>query len=346
MKSIAALAAAAFALTAAQRWPEDWADHDRQWVNAGEFAESKAICRAVRDREPPAADRPDAAAAKALEGCDSEALYYGIGMPADPVKARQCAFLEAETEDYGDPFAGRAMLMTIYANGVGAARDLDVAAHLACRTWWAPAEADARVLRLARAKTEGWTGTDFHYCDEATSGHVGGQCAGHAARIARAERAVALAALTAGWTGRERTALTALQAAHEAYSEAHASGEIDMTGTLRLAFWHRAKEKRAEELLGALQRLESGAGPGAQADLAAADAALNAAYRNVMGGEFLDSPGSVTPQGVRDAQRAWLRYRDAFLAFAALKWPDVPQRALAAWLTEQRTVVLEGEDAF
>ena len=46
--------------------------------------------------------------------------------------------------------------------------------------------------------------------------------------------------------------------------------------------------------------------------------------------------------GIRDAQRAWLRYRDAFLAFAALRYPQVTRDSLSAWLTEKRTKMLEG----
>ncbi|MGZ8287012.1 MAG: hypothetical protein ACXW27_14195 [Allosphingosinicella sp.] len=43
---------------------------------------------------------------------------------------------------------------------------------------------------------------------------------------------------------------------------------------------------------------------------------------------------------MRDAQRAWLRYRDAFLAFAAASFPKVDRDGLAAWLTEQRIETL------
>ncbi|PSJ41689.1 lysozyme inhibitor LprI family protein [Allosphingosinicella deserti] len=51
--------------------------------------------------------------------------------------------------------------------------------------------------------------------------------------------------------------------------------------------------------------------------------------------------GAVTRTGIRDAQRAWLRYRDAFLAFAKVKFPAVASDSLAAWLTDKRTEMLE-----
>ena len=40
--------------------------------------------------------------------------------------------------------------------------------------------------------------------------------------------------------------------------------------------------------------------------------------------------------------RAWLRYRDAFHAFAAVKYPRVPRDSLAAWLTRNRSEIIPG----
>ena len=131
--------------TAAAEW--NWADDPA--AQRPEYAESVAICERVRELQPPVADRPDPEQARALAGCDSEALYHGIGMAADPVRARQCALLEAAGSDgRRSGFAGDAMLMTIYANGVGAERNLDLATAMACRTQGAPFEVAGRVHHL------------------------------------------------------------------------------------------------------------------------------------------------------------------------------------------------------
>jgi uncharacterized protein YecT (DUF1311 family) len=345
MKIVAAVAAAASVLLAgAADPPWDWGDANDEWNSSPGFESSKALCRQLRGRDPPPADRPDAATAAALRGCDSEALYYGIGVPADPVRARQCAFLEAGREDGEGPFSGRAMLMTIYANGLGATRDLDVAIRLACGIEGAPMESHGRVMHLAGLKAEGGTGSDFHYCDDITSGLAGGYCAHHGARIAGADRAAALAALTAGWTDTEKRALGRLQRAHAAYAGAHSGGEIDLAGTLRAAFQVEAEEALNDELLDMLKRLAAGDAPRfTAAQLRAADAELNAEYRELMRGPFDDYPGAVTREGIRSAQRAWLRYRDSFLAFAAIAYPRVAPDALAAWLTRRRTELLRGD---
>lgn len=346
MKIVATLAAAALALlTGASQPPWNWGDADDEWTSSPGFDSSKALCRRLRGREPPAADRPNAATAAALRGCDSEALYYGIGMPADPARARQCAFVEADRGDGEGPFSGRTMLMTVYANGVGAKRDLDVAIHLACGVDGAPAESHGRVMHLAELKAEGWTGSDFHFCDDITSGLAGGYCAHHGARIARAERAAALAALTGGWSETEREALARLKRAHAAYAEARSNGEIDLGGTLRAAFQVEAEEALNDELFDMLRRLAAADTPSfTAAQFRSADAGLNAEYRKVMNGPFEDHPGAVAKEGIRSAQRAWLRYRDAFLAFAAVKFPSVPRQSLAAWLTRQRQNLLRTDE--
>jgi hypothetical protein len=316
----------------------DWSTAEDEF-SAG-YAQSKGLCRQVMGRTPPAADLPDKASAAALKDCSSEALYYGIGVKADPVKARQCALLEIAEKRDDSPFSGRVMLMTIYANGRGAKRDLDLAIHYACGIEGAPAESDGRVTHLAELKSKGWAGSDFDFCDDITSGLAGGYCASHAAEMAGTKRDAETAALLRGWTATERQAFETMRKAHGAFVDAHGGGEIDLSGTLRAALQISAEEKLRDELLGMIKALESGKAPAfSAAQLKAADAALNAEYRKFLASEAVggDYPGAVSREGVRDAQRAWLRYRDAFLAFAAVKYPKVPRDSLAAWITRNRT---------
>ena len=161
----------------------DWGDPGGEGSGDPQYARSQALCRQLRDREPPAADRPAAQAAALLRGCDAEALYYGIGVRRDPARARACAFTQAPAHPSLEPFAGRAMLMTIYANGTGARRDVDVAIHLACGiAGLAPAEYDARVTHLARLRGAARRGPDFHYCDDIRGGLAEG-CARRTARL-------------------------------------------------------------------------------------------------------------------------------------------------------------------
>jgi uncharacterized protein YecT (DUF1311 family) len=345
MKSVLLLVlGVAASAAAAVSQPQNWGDFDEEWARNPEYESSKALCRSLRDRAPPAADRPTPAQKAALADCSSEALYYGIGMPADPERARLCAFAEADdwTEESPiDPLVGHAMLMTIYANGRGAARDLDVAINLACQVDGAPAESHGRVSHLADLKAQGWTGGDFHYCDDITSGISGGFCSAHGARIAEAAREAELVRITAAWPNDARRTFAALREAHAAYAQAHAIGEVDSTGTMRASFQIGAVELLRDELLDAIRKLEAQEAPYFSASQhRIADAALNAAYREALRADFGDGIGAVRPEGVREAQRAWLRYRDAFIAFAAVRYPDVEGHSIAAWLTRQRTEML------
>lgn len=345
--SVPAMKAAALALAfsaslaagPAQRY--DWGDAKDDY--GAEYSASKALCRQLRDREPPAADRPTPSQTQALRGCDSEKLYYGIGIKADPVKARQCAFIEAGRGD-DSVFGGRTMLMMVYANGRGAARNPDVAIHLACGIDGAPAESHGRVTHLAELRRKGGA-ADFDYCEDITSGLAGGYCASHEESVAAAKREAAYAQLTAAWSPAQKAALARLRAAHKAFAEASGEGEVDHGGTARASMEIGAEETLRDELLAMLRQLEARRAPAyGHAQYAAADAALNAAYRKQLRGVEADAgAGAVTRQGIQGAQRAWLAYRDAFLAFAAVRYPAVPRESLATWLTEKRIDMWKAE---
>ncbi|MBV2208460.1 MAG: hypothetical protein KUL77_02720 [Thermomonas sp.] len=49
---------------------------------------------------------------------------------------------------------------------------------------------------------------------------------------------------------------------------------------------------------------------------------------------------TVTRAGIRETQRAWLKYRDAWLTFADARYWD--KQAIVTWLTRQRTDQLVG----
>ncbi len=322
--------------------PFDWGSATAE----PEFMRSQALCRAVMRREPPAADRPDAATAAALRGCDAEALYYGIGIPRDPVRARQCAF----TQPQNDPltaFSGRPMLMTIYANGVGAARDLDVAIHLACTLPNAAAfEYDGRVTHLARLRDSRRRGQNFDYCDDITSGLSAGVCAGHRAALAQPQREAALRRLLAGWTEEERRAFEPLRSAFEAFVQASSSGDLAGGGTATGALRIRLEQGLRDQFVDMLRRLSRGREPHfTAAQFRTEDLQLNQAYRARIADERQYDAQGISPESIQNAQRAWLRYRDAFLAFAAVKYPRVPRDSLAAWLTRNRSEIIPGFSA-
>lgn len=297
--------------------------------------DSDAACKKVEALEPPAKDLPTKAEKAKLSGCDSEALYYGIDEDQDPVKARKCAFLELNRGE-GNAFGGEALLMMIYANGKGVPRNFDLATKFACELDGAPAELEGRLEHIAKMKA----GTDkgeLDVCDDVTSGMMEGMCAGHAERIAsvaREERVGKVAGML------PKAELAKLDDAAKAFFDSRSDVEVDQSGTGRNAFVTEERAKLEDGLVDALELLAKKSPPAAKAeDFKAADAELNKAYSSIMKKKDFEY-GTVTRDGIRDTQRLWIPYRDAFVALAAKAEPAVPADAWRAWLTKQRIEML------
>ena len=64
-------------------------------------------------------------------------------------------------------------------------------------------------------------------------------------------------------------------------------------------------------------------------------------YQRVQHASETSGWGTVNKDGIRTAQRAWLRYRDAWLAFARIRYPQLNADSLRAALTEKRTASLQ-----
>ena len=120
---------------------------------------------------------PAAPAAPAVPACDARAAYYikldqAVTSAAEWAAVRACAAASNDS----------AVLSMLYANGLGVARNTDVATFHACSTGAAHAEMVARVAHLATLAPA----ARFDLCDDITSGRMGGECAAIAA--SRAER--------------------------------------------------------------------------------------------------------------------------------------------------------------
>lgn len=329
------------ALSETSGW--NWADVKKKSSYSAEFAATRAICARVRGLEPPETDWPDATTAAKLKDCDSEALYYGIGMTAAPLQARQCALLETQrTDDNRWPFSGTAMLMTMYANGVGAERNLDLATSLACRIDGAPFAVHGRIEHLQKLAAEHADRHDFDYCDDISSGMAGGFCAVHAASIADHRRSDKIDALSRAWTDDERAGLKKVLTAMESYATASGENEVDLSGTGRVGFMKDREYEVKKDWLRLLDALQSSKFPvSSEAEFHRVDADLNRVYQQVMAikpdaaGHIND--GTVLQPDIRVTQRIWLRYRDVWVSFAAVKYPQVSPASLKTELTRKRT---------
>lgn len=285
--------------------------------------------------------------------CNSYKLYSGIGVKIDYGAARRCAWSERLAKHAGlEPrydnsgvFGGAAMLTVLYANGEGVGKNLPLASRFACEAGGAPAEISIRLRDLeSRSTNLPATNTKFSFCDDITSGFMEGFCASYGSEIADRKRTESLHELSVQMNHAQRQAFDQLNQLEQAYARSHAR-EIDLSGTARAMFQIDAQDTLRDDFIAALQSFEAGRLPtGSAQQYHDADARLNSVYRQEMGnaeGHKRDY-GAVQPAGIRDAERAWLKYRDAWVAFAKLRYPTVTSEMWLTLLTKDRTSVLDG----
>jgi TPR repeat protein len=297
---------------------------------------AKQICASVKDVELPAADRPTAAEEKSLANCSSVDAYFGLGQPADPVKARNCAYAEM---DRGEKslIRGKGILTMVYANGKGVPRNFDVALKLACTIGDAPGDAAGRVHELDRIRKSNLAAASFSICDHSSGRTLYEECAILSDRFDRIERDQKLAQLSAKWKSNEQKAFhTFLQEAEKFY-EVQAMNGVNLEGTFEVqeeAFlWNN--------FLTDLQKFESGDLPKFSAEeVQKARADESAAYQRTQTSE-VSHWGTVTREGLRKSEEEWQRYGEAWIAFARQKYPDVSKQSWNAWLDEDRLVALQ-----
>jgi len=301
-----------------------------------------ALCAAVQQSAPPASDRPDPAQREALRGCDSEALYFGIGMKADPVRARLCAFTEQSRESsrvvWG--YTGSHLLMMIYANGEGTARNIAYAQNLACSTSFAPAERDLRVLHL-QAISEGTDKGPFDYCHDATAGVTGGYCAAHQARIASEAEDRKIRDFASSLPHSARPAFSALVAQQKLWGDARAASETDLSGTLRAAFEIQERMLQLRDFTQMLARLgHRPLPPLGSAQLDTANTRMQVALKRLAGHQNIGGT-TINSSDIEKAQSAFRTYRQAWGSFAATAYPHWGRDGAEAWVTMKRADMLE-----
>ena len=296
---------------------------------------AKRMCAAVQDVQLPPADQPTADEKKSLANCSSEDLYFGFGQAADPVKARKCAYVEMEQGKDDLDIAGRAILMMVYANGKGVDRNLDVAIKLACEMKGEPGDTAGNIYELERLRKYPPT-TRYSVCDHSAAPHLYKSCAVLGDRFDQIERQKKLAAITASWTKKEKSAFDQLHNAAEKFFKSRASSEIDLRPTFEVQ--ERAFMER--DFIEKLEKLQSGELPSfSAADFKKANADVGQAYA-----ETQKDPnrrwGTATVQGVRQTQQLWLAYRDAWVKFGKVKYPHVSADSWRTWLTQERLAML------
>jgi hypothetical protein len=298
-----------------------------------------APCEGIGAAEFPARDKPTPAQRAATQHASRD-YYYGIGIPVDYIKARHAAFAELERNE-GFVFGGGSVLMMLYANGFGVTRDLELAIRLACAFEGAPAEIEGRVAHLKAMRDGAPRSERFDICDDITSGFMEGHCTSLAEDRKRVTRDRKLAALVADWPAPQRASFERLKQAAESFWTAHANHEVDLSGTRRGAAVVEEEASLRSAFLTALSKFEQGQLPsGSEAEYRSSESQLNRVYKDTLKKDL--SFAEITPDGIRATERAWIPYRDAWLAFGAARYPSVHAEAWKTWLNLIRTRQLRG----
>ncbi len=268
-------------------------------------------------------------------------FYYGIGRPIDYRKARYAAFVEFEQ---GNPILGGAsVLMMLYANGFGVERDLDLSIKLArLEVWGAPAEIEGRIAHLEELKTKSEE-TPFDLCDDITSGFMWGVCKSILAEKSEVARKKDLRSLIESWSLEHQKAFIMLMEYVDGFNGARSKKEIEISGSARAVKTITEEEYLSKFLLTSFRAFEEGFFPQyTRADFIEADKELNQIYSELrlrsLTGEFPfgELLGYIQFEDVREVQRLWIKYRDAWVQFGSIKYPQVSPDSWKTWLTNER----------
>jgi len=266
--------------------------------------------------------------------CASYRSYRGIKRRVDYSEARTCAWQErlAQKADLGqnqqEPIAwvvgGSLILADIYFNGAGVKRNIPLAMHFAC-------ESDEGMARLALpyiAKLNGSPGTHgpFEFCDYGATTFTMTFCSLYASEIEDDRRSRYYSALKSSMNVEQQAAFEKLLAARSAYIGAHAS-EVHQDGTIRAVRTIGSQSILKDLFHTELIHFEHRKWPTLSGNqITMADALLDREYMKKLQQlrthtkESINE-GAVTADHVSSVEETWEKYRDAWVAFARLRYP-------------------------
>jgi hypothetical protein len=299
------------------------------------------------------AEAEEAPVPKTPPACASYRSYRGIGRPVNYTEARACAWQErlAQNAELGqnqeEPIAwvvgGSLILADIYFNGTGVKRNLPLAMRFAC-------ECEEGMAQLALpdiAKLDGSPRAHkpFEFCDYAASTFTMNFCTGYSSEIEDDRRNRYYNSLKSSMTPEQAAAFQELLSAQKAYVEAHAS-EVDQGGSIRVMRTDRSQRILKNLFYTQVVHFERTQWPAlSNSQITAADALLRREYVKKLQQlqtrtTELINEGAVTATGLSRAEETWQTYRDAWVAFARLRYPAAAA-AIGAEITLDRYRLLK-----
>ncbi len=302
--------------------------------------EAQALCAKLKDYHPgPKAQSTETD--RKLFAAESETCFayvYGPGKALDYDKGRRCCLVKGCDRE----------LAMIFANGWGVPRDYDAAIYFLCRAEEiAPAEQWGMLGHVQEMRTKAQP-EDLDYCTWVTSGRGASWCQGLAMDQLAPKWNDRIETVSRSLNDAVRPALKVLRKAADSF--ARADGGLfaleNYGGTIYPSQVLIGQQEQTEAFLAALEKYTRSRAPAASpAEFERADQALNAAYRKQMIQVKADDKQfertTAGQDSLRDAQRAWIPYRDAWKSFYRLRWkgaatPEALDREIATALTTTR----------
>jgi hypothetical protein len=275
--------------------------------------------------------------------CDSDRSYRGIGRPVNYAEARACAWREllAPQGDFRQnprgPTAwgvgGPLILADIYFNGAGVKRDIPLAMHFACE--FEEGTAVNAVSGMEKYDASSSPHEPFEFCDYAATTITANFCSSYASAIEDDRRSRYFKSLESSMTSEQKAAFEKLLVAQNSYVEAHA-GEVYQGGTIRVMRTIGSQNILKDLFRVELVHFEGGKWPSLTASqIASADALVQREYDvtlqklQAQTKEEIDE-GEVTAGDLSKVEIAWEAYRDAWAAFARVRYPAAVDSIRAA----------------
>jgi len=272
--------------------------------------------------------------------CSAWNLYYGIGEQADMRLARLCAFRAT------DDVESLGVLTMIYAGGKGVAPNLPLAIHYACGIQDGWDNGTETAIWLHDEQQKGLSRVDFDFCDRSTGRRMAYMCIVRDQDRADNARAAAEREFDPHASGAQKAALDTLLDARSVFLGAHAHELHGGTvGTSQAALAEDIDTENVWTRI--LTDLAAGKLPHFTHDeFLGADAALNDHYQDAKSAAVScsDPRFCTTVDQLVDAERAWLAYRDAWVAYGQLRWPQVSADSWKTMLTRERTDMLINDE--
>ena len=271
---------------------------------------------------------------KAPPACASYRFYRGIGRAVNYSKARACVWQErlAQKADLGqnqqEPSAfvvgGSLILADIYFNGAGVKQNIPLALRFACES--DEAMAQLALPRIAKLNDSPRGGEPFEFCDYAATTFTTNFCNAYKSEIEDDLRSRYYISLKTSMSAKEQAAFEKLLAVERAYIEAHVF-EVDQGGTIRVIRTIGSQSILKDLFHTEVVHFERKKWPPlSENQIATADDLLHREYVKTL--QQLQAQakepiyeGAVTADHLSSVEETWEKYRDAWVAFARLRYP-------------------------